>query len=645
MKSRAWPMALVILVAMVGLILYWPAIGLPLIYDDLLHIRIVKGLNLANVWLPTDEFGFYRPLTFFPLLIIKSLFGYYPSELLHGINIVQHALNAALLGALAWRLWRRTQWAAASGLLFVLFPFSFQAVAVYGHNVHPATAGLLLAALHTAYLWWIVTAILFLAGLLSHESAVLFGFFAALVHWNDRGRLPELDFRRPAASLAALARQPWFAFLLAGVVYTIGYQFLDLSRSPQASFAGDAPWYKFLYLGQGAAYPVTWLGRWLPEVEPAVSGLVLGGLTVMAGLTFWSARAKENRLPLLLGWGWWALASILIALPLDTSYLLHGPRLLYLSSIGLALLWPVLLEPIYSINRTGRLVWAVSLIVVLSSNWIFIRNRLDDYARLTSPIDEIKTTMKDKPDEEGVLLVNLPQWLDQPDNTYLVGVDLVAMLGNYLFVEELLAENLLVDRPAQAIKVPDLLGSPPYNYAIHEQPAGETIKGDWAPRGSRVFITTYQDEGPELQYTGLLISADGQKEPVATFGPYHLLETLALSCDDKVHLTTTWREVIGEPGAGSIPPTTSIFAQLLDSEGQIADQADGPLLNLRPDLVNLPPGWQVVDERELLASENQLGGLLIGVYDFASGERYSAWNRSGVRLADDALLISLQDCS
>jgi hypothetical protein len=75
------------------------------------------------------------------------------------------------------------------------------------------------------------------------------------------------------------------------------------------------------------------------------------------------------------------------------------------------------------------------------------------------------------------------------------------------------------------------------------------------------------------------------------------------------------------------------------------DQVDGPLLNLRPDLVNLPPGWQVVDERELVASENQLSGLLIGVYDFASGERYSAWNRSGVRLADDALLISLQDCS
>lgn len=36
-----------------------PSIRLPLIYDDLLHIRIAKGLDLVSVWLPTDEFGFW----------------------------------------------------------------------------------------------------------------------------------------------------------------------------------------------------------------------------------------------------------------------------------------------------------------------------------------------------------------------------------------------------------------------------------------------------------------------------------------------------------------------------------------------------------------------------------------------------------
>ena len=114
------------IVAAAAVILYWPSFRLPLLYDDLLHIRITKGLDLVTVWLPTQDFGFYRPLTFLPLLIIKQLFGYYPAELLHGINVVQHATNAVLLGYLSWRLWHKVHWALVTGLLLALFPFSYR---------------------------------------------------------------------------------------------------------------------------------------------------------------------------------------------------------------------------------------------------------------------------------------------------------------------------------------------------------------------------------------------------------------------------------------------------------------------------------------------------------------------------------------
>jgi hypothetical protein len=533
-KNQALLAALLLAVTLGAIILYWPTLRLPLIYDDLLHIRIAKGLDLASVWLPTDEFGFYRPLTFLPLLLIKNIFGFYPSELLHGLNVFQHAINGALLVALSYRLWRKTHWALAAGLLFVLFPFSYQAVSVYGHNVHPTTTGIILAGLHTylsairaqkrAYLWWISTVLLFFLGLLSHESAILFGVFAALLHWNDRGQLPRFEKTDLVSrDLGSIVRQvtgwPWALFLVAGFIYAVGYQFLDLSRAPQATFGDSSLWYKFLYLGQGAAYPIAWFGRWLQGTDPAAAALVIAGLGVMLALTIWSGRDHENRLPLLFGWGWWGMASLLVALPLETGYFLHGPRLLYLSSVGLAFLWPVLLEPIYKIAKGGRLVWGAILLVILASNWLYIRERLSDYTQLTSPVDLVEDQMASQPEGEGVILVNLPQWIDRLDNTYQVGVDLAAMLGDYLFVEELIGENLQSERPTRAFLAPDLLNTyPEYNYGLHDQSSGDSLVGDWAPEGSHVFIITYSDEGVQARYAGDVAYPldDGPRNPSST---------------------------------------------------------------------------------------------------------------------------------
>jgi len=654
-KRSAYLLALILLTASIALILYWPTLRLPLLYDDLLHIRITKGLDFASVWLPTEDFGFYRPLTFLPLLLIKGAFGFYPSELLHGINVLQHALNAALLVALSWRLWRRKHWALAAGLLFALFPFSYQAVAVYGHNVHPTTTGLILGGLHT-YLsairatgraagWWVATIFFFIVGLLSHESGILFGALVALVHWNDRGRPPKIELHQPASSLKRLASRPWFLFTVAGFIYAFGYQFLNLSRAPQASFGAGSLWYKILYLGQGAAYPVTRFGRWLPDADPAAAILVLAGLGLMLALTIWSARDKNNRLPLLLGWGWWALASLLVALPLETSYLLHGPRLLYLSSAGLALLWPVLIEPLYKIGSVGRVLWGAILVVILVSNWIYIRERLADYTQLTAVVDRVEDVMGDSASGEGVLLVNLPQWIDRLDNNYPVGVDLVAMLGDYLFVEELIGENLRADLPVRTVLVPDLLATyPEYSYGVHEQPTGDLLIGDWAPEGSHVFITAYTSEGVQARYVGKIAPADKPADPVATFGPYDLIRASAQSCDGIVETTATWR-ISQDPDRDQlISPTTSVFVQLIDKNGQIIDQSDGPFLSLRPELLNLSPAWQIVDRRELTDGQNEAGELLLGVYDYGSGIRYEAEERGGAKMSDNALRIPIDGC-
>jgi len=636
--------------ALVAIILYWPALRLPLLYDDLLHIRITTGLNLATVWLPTEAFGFYRPLTFLPLLIIQDLFGYYPAWLLHGLNVAQHALNVALLVALSWRFWRDWVRALAAGLLLALFPFAYQAIAVYGHNVHPTTAGLMLLGLHT-YLsgveqrktrWWLLTGLLFFLSLLSHETAVLFGLFAALVHLSYRRKpIPHTCtcHRRCKCHPSPVPRYPLpsLPFLLLGALYALIYQTIPISRALPGANSDSGLWLKALYLAQAAAHPITWFAHLLPNLDAVA--IVLGGMIITLGLTAWSARARANRPPLLLGWGWWGLASLLLLLSLPSGYLLHGPRLLYLGGVGLALLWPVLLDPLRRLPGVGWLLWMAALGFILLTGWGFVRGRLNQYAQLTSPVVLMEKVMADRPPNEGILLVNLPAWLAPPRNTYPVGAEHVAMLGHYLFLEELVAENTRVNRPARAIKLPELLDEPDYPYSIFgETDLSQPIPADWAPAGSQVFVVSYAAGGVHPQHVGQLSPSTEEQRPVARFGPYQLLEAEVVNCDGAVQATTRWRWTEDQPP----PATVSLFVQLLDESGRLIAQADSALLGLRPDLISPAPGWEITDLRTLRPAGGRPARLLLGVYDFVSVERFPAYDEENQRLPDDALILPVQ---
>jgi hypothetical protein len=639
-------LVVVIILSSAGLatLLYWPTLDLPLLYDDLLHIRISGDLDFGSVWLPTDASGFYRPLSFLPLIIIERIFDSYPPLLLHGLNVAQHALNAALLSWLTWRLWNRWHWTLASGLIFALYPFSYQAVTVFGHNVHPVATGLMLLALHT-YLsairsegagraaWWVLTGLIFILGVFNHESIVLFGAFAALVHFNERG-WPAIKFR----GQSAVYRQPWVIFLAAGFIYMVVFQFLPLTRTPVATFAAAEVQSKALYILQSAAYPLAWFHRFLSD--DFNSSIVLFGFALMLLLSYWASKDQANRMPLLLGWGWWVLATLLVALPLPAGYLLHGPRLLYLASAGAALIWPVLLEPLYKQKPYGRLLWWGILAFIALTSWIFVRGRLNSYALLTRPVAVVEDVMQDRPVDEAILLVNFPQWLSSTQNTYPIGVEFVAMLGDYLFVEELMAHNLGVDRPVQSIKVPDLLTSYDYNYAIHDRDQLSAVQGDWALDGSHIFITTYTEDGPETEYKGAIKPPSASIPPLAQIGPYELVQAdaSATDCSGKIQLTTTWRP--STPDQNNILPTTSIFAQLLDQEGKLIAQADGPPLGLRPDLLDIPSNWQIIDRRIMSTSEVPAGQVLLGVYDYDSGQRYPVADANQLLVSDNAIHIT-----
>lgn len=642
--------------------LYWPSVHLPLIYDTLLHIRIAGGLDFATVWLPTEAFGFYRPMTFFPMLVIKQLFDGYPAWLLHGNNVVQHALNAGLLAWLSWRLWPDWRRALAAGAIFAVFPFSYQAVAVYGHNVHPAITGLMLLGLHT-YLtavahpsprkWHSITWVLFVLIVLTHETAVLFGGFAALVQICAQ---PELLIKwRP------LLRQPWRWYLLAGAAYLVIYQFLPISRAPQAAEVGRDLWLNGLYLLQAAVFPIAWFAHLLPTISGQLLTTVGAGLVLAAsGWLAWYKPAWRG--PLLLAGGWWGATSLLLAITLPTDYLLRGPRLLYLGSVGVALLWAQLLAGVWAWTLTptlslkgegadsrplsgrglGRgLVWTAVLAFILLTSGHFVRTKLAEYAKLTEPLTVLKQTpMLD----DEIVLINLPQWLDVPPNRYAIGVEFVTMLGDYLFVEELIAANLPGEHPVWAVSLPELQSSQSYAYGTqdqHERP------GTFNHHTRHYFITSYLPDGPQTTYTGYVLPQQAQPpipppNPIAQFEAYLLTGATAQACDGRIQVQLRWLE-----GRNAVAETTSVFVQVLGEDGRLLAQADGPPLGVRPGLLNAPVDSLLYDWRQITLAEEETAvpqTVLVGVYDFASGARQPAADAVGQPLADDAWRVPVVPC-
>ncbi len=252
----------------------------------------------------------------------------------------------------------------------------------------------------------------------------------------------------------------------------------------------------------------------------------------------------------------------------------------------------------------------------------------------------VQTSLDNASANDEIVLINLPQWLEKPPVTYAVGVEFVSMLGGYLFAEELIHANVAGEHSVWAVGLPELQNNPAYTVGIHNQ-------HEWPPltanKTRHIFITQFASTQPETGYTGRLLprTAVSPATPIAQFGAYTLTSATATACDGRVMVQTEWL-----PRSEDISDTTSLFVQVLGADGRLLAQADGPPLGVRPRLLGATPEWLLLDKRTAIVDEETAvpTTLLLGVYNFATGERSPASDGSGQPLPDNALRVPISAC-
>jgi len=325
-------------------------------------------------WGAADEASpneLYRPVTILSLALPARLFGQSPA-VMHATNMMLHALNALLVYFLVRALFSRPAVALLTALLFAVHPVASEAVApVAGRADLLATACLLTAGLLALYasrrrgLFILagglgIAAVTFLGGL-SKESVFIAPLLTVAVLGADRLRhvgSPKQDREYLMTGITMASIQ---AFVLAMIMILrfgiLGYVYRTAPPStPSTAYLAFVnnplqfaePLDRILtalrvaVMGAGKLIlPLSLSADYSYNQIPVSQGvgaaelLALAFAAIYLGLVVWTARRFP---PVMFALTWSALTYLIVSnllLPIGTIF---GERLLYLPSIGFALL-------------------------------------------------------------------------------------------------------------------------------------------------------------------------------------------------------------------------------------------------------------------------------------------------------------------
>lgn len=652
-----------LLIAVVVGFTYREGVTLPFYSDDMYHFRWVETHSARELLLPPDTMTSYRPLTFLLWYLWRHLVGFYSTAGLYAINLLLHVANGWMVFALAQRLStgstpgqrRWFSWTAA--FIFVLFPFSYQAVLWVGSLTHVLGAFLILLAIllydcgRRRGWGWLVAA--WLVGLLppfaNEAGLILFGlvmlYEGAASHLRSRRHL--------LLALPYLLGPAFYLVIWLGWRKNISVGLLEGPTQTVQLL------HKTAYFAQGATFPfqfVTarldipgdWTDRQALGLAVALALVVLGLL--YARLSWW------RRLALALGWV--ALTVLPPWLTLSAPYVETAPRLLYTASAGVACLWGGAVVGLQALagshrgapaagsrgrvssssRRVALVLGIAALALILLPSLVFLRQRMKLYTVLARPAWQAVDVARSSPDA-AYLFVNMPEWIAYKDTTFPVGTEGVAFVPNYVGISDFIWVNTGLDVQAREVIFANVQSDQPYWFGTW----GKVLDWEAMDRAvrsvDRVYITLYRAWDARLVEAGSVGGTAPEGEPLARFdGGVLLQDVQAIPEPDGLTAVLVW----------SVPELAdvgdSVFVHLIDGEGKLVGQADGlALANMYPFWI-CQAGDVVRDVRWMPVSGRLLSGeyaLRVGLYDVGTGERRAVWDATGMRFTDDVVLAAV----
>ncbi len=644
------------ILVVVGLACYGFTLRLPLFWDDIFQFKWLDGVNLAQVWsMPVTGLNYFRPLAFSLWKILRLLQGAWNGSAQHLLTLALHLINACLLAAIVAKLSPAHRSAAglAAGLLFLLFPFSFQAVIPVNSLMHPLHAALILAATLTYLLseapqrvvLRTVSILLAALALFAHENGIL---AAALVTLTAICMKPRTSLKRLAAGLWPY----WVAVFVAFVLW----RSIPRGGNPLPLDAIFTQWesrfQNSAYFLQVFAFPVSFLARPVKSILPALSDQAAILIACLPAVAIWCAivwRARRGTWAL---WsiGWAAVAALPSIAMLSFNYVLESPRLVYLASIGAAIFWTIPLTFVWesrTANRVSLALAALAVIIAAAWGYLYIQQRAGLYEMLGNAIYQLHdASERPEPCAQGVrrdiLLVNYPAWFFVGQPEYLVGHDGITTLSAGQKLDDLYAINFGRQRRFTTAVLPDILPRNAVFTGLGDTQTQDSLQAALRAAG-QVVVNQQGADGMVLRYAGCL-SAANQSAPAAyqaIIGDRLLLLHSAYRVDTAhgdVQVALDWHVQAPDP------EDVTVFAQLVDASGRLIAQADGyPLDGVSPSRL-----WRLGDQWREVRTIHPAGGLppagsyrvLVGAYVTAGAARLHAYNPAGQRLADDAVPVS-----
>lgn len=651
-------------VTAVVLLLYGGALALPFFFDDFVHYPFVEANSLARTWLTTDELAYYRPLNFSLWRFTYMAFERHNPVVDHAINLVVHGANGFIVGWLATWLWAwrgdrfpvvassrpRVDWwrVYLSAALFLAFPFSYQAVPWVGSLSHILVTTLILLSLafyvrmrrSDQALWGIPSLLMAFLAPFAHENGVLVMPLIVLLELTT----PAAVRRWRKALKAALI---WSLPLVVYLPIWLGLPRLEEGRLFGNSLEGVLQ--NSAYFLQGLFYPFTAFGGWLHTGRgvsdmTAVALLSVLGLVVALGVQLSSRASLRSLLP----WLWYGVAALPAVLFLVFEYVINGPRLLMLASVGAAWLWADVALLFVRGARQGSRAHALRTAVAVAfaalllwQNGRFIHERMAYHAMLGDGFQQViaATTAANEAGEEAVF-INFPSWLAPKRPTFALGHEGVLFWPDYVPPEMLMATHTGAfgelsfvrddaTRPELTDEFYGLTGPQPDWTALRTVPA-QVLKTEYGP--ANLALRPVGAVGPPAQESppgAASFRQDGGATGV------DLLDAYATAVPGGVWVDLLWQTA--EP-----PSQTTVFVHLVDGAGNLVAQADGdPLGGIYP-FERWRTGEIVRDRRWVPLPESEGLSVRAGLYQRENGERLTAVAADGAPLPEDAFTLAIE---